>query len=415
MPFRDRLKRAFNAFTGGSDPPPDVGYATATAQYEGASSYRTRFGILNDKSIISSIYTRMSIDVASFPFRHILLDEKGRYKDDAPSVLNTCLSQETNLDQAPSAFVQDIAMTLFVNGCAALVPIDTTRDDDGQLIDIYSVRVGEIVGWHPNHVRVRVYNEKLGIRQEITLEKQSVAIVQNPLHTVMNAPSSTMQRLVKKLTILDVIDEQSGSGKLDIIIQLPYITRGETRKNQAEARRTEMELQLKDSQYGVAYADASEKITQLNRPAENNMMAQIEYLIEQLYGELGITKEVMNGTADEKTMINYFNRTVEPILRAVKEAMQRSFLGTKAFTKKEAIAFFKDPFKLLALSDLAEITDKMARNEVLTSNEIRGAIGFMPSDDPKADQLVNANMPQKSDESSNGDQPSDTPLDEPAA
>jgi hypothetical protein len=286
-------------------------------------------------------------------------------------------------------------MTMFDRGVAALVPVDTTQDPTThEVIDIYTLRVGEIVQWYPEHVRLSVYNESKGIREEITLEKRFVAIVENPLYAVMNEPNSTLQRLIRKLSFLDAVDEQSASGKLDLIIQLPYVIKTDARREQAEKRREDIEFQLKGSQYGIAYTDGTEKITQLNRPAENNLMAQIEYLVKMLYGQLGITDEVMNGTADEAAMINYSNRTVEPILSAIVEAMQRAFIGHQGTANFERIRYFKNPFKLVPVADLAEIVDKFTRNEILSSNEVRGYIGIPPSKDPKADQLVNSNMPQ---------------------
>lgn len=290
-------------------------------------------------------------------------------------------------------------MTLFDKGVAALVPVDTTiNPQTNEVFDIYTLRVGEIVSWHPKHVRVSVYNEDKGVREDVTLEKRFVAIIENPLYSVMNEPNSTMQRLIRKLSLLDAVDEQSSSGKLDLIIQLPYVIKSEAKRQQAEARKADIEFQLKGSQYGIAYTDGTEKITQLNRPAENNLLKQVEYLTNMLYGQLGITEEVMNGTADEKTMINYFNRTIEPIVDAAKEAMQRSFIGPKGTKNKERIQYFSDPFKLVPISQIAEIADKFTRNEILTSNEIRGIIGVPPASDPKADKLINSNMPQSDTE-----------------
>ena len=315
--------------------------------------------------------------------------------NDVDSQLGTCLTLEPNIDQYPRSFRQDIAQTLFDTGCAAIVPVDTlinTNNPDG--FDVVSIRVGEITAWYPKHVKVNLYNEAKGTREEVVLEKKFVAIVENPLYAVMNAPNSTLQRLIRKLQILDVIDEQSGSGKLDIIIQLPYVIKSETRRQQAEQRRADIETQLRGSQYGIAYTDGTEKITQLNRPADNNLMAQVERLTTMLYGELGITEEVMNGTADEKTMLNYFNRTIEPVLDAIVQSMQRAFLSNAGAQKTQRIRYFRDPFKLVPLSNIAEIADKLTRNEILTSNEIRGILGFAPSKDPKADQLINSNMPQ---------------------
>jgi len=357
---------------------------------------RVRLRIPNERSLISSIYTRLSIDVASVDMRHVRTDDQKRYLEDIESGLNNCLTVEANLDQAARAFRQDVAMTLFDRGCAALVPVDTTLNPELGGFDILTLRVGEIVAWYPEYVRVSLYNEAVGRREEITLKKSAVAIVENPLYAVMNEPNSTLQRLLHKLNLLDVIDEQSASGKLDIIIQLPYVIKSEARRQQAEQRRADIEFQLKGSQYGIAYTDGTEKITQLNRPAENNLMGQIEFLTEMLYGQLGLTEEVMNGTADEKAMLNYWNRTVEPILTAIVESMRRTFLTKTARTQKQTVLFFRDPFRLVPIENIAEIADKFTRNEILTSNEIRQVVGMAPHKDPKADKLVNSNMPEES-------------------
>jgi hypothetical protein len=348
----------------------------------------------NERSIISSIYNRISIDVAGIGLRHVKLDELGRYSEDIDSFLNRSLNFEPNLDQSPRAFRQDIALTLFDKGCAVVVPVDVSLNPiTNERFDIYTLRVGEVVAWYPKHVKVLLYNEEKGLREEITLEKRMVAIIENPLYAVMNEPNSTLQRLIYKLGLLDAVDEQSGSGKLDIIIQLPYVIKSEARRQQAEQRRQDIEFQLKGSRYGIAYTDGSEKITQLNRPAENNLLAQVEFLTGMLYDQLGITNEIMSGTADEKTMINYFNRTIEPIVESIVESMQRSFLGPLGMMNKERIRYFRDPFKLVPVSEIAEIADKFTRNEILSSNEIRGFMGIPPSTDPKADQLTNSNMP----------------------
>jgi putative sterol carrier protein len=356
---------------------------------------RVRFRIPNDRSIISSIYTRLSIDVASIDMRHVRLDDEKRYIEDVNSGLNNCLTVEANIDQAARAFRQDIAMTLFDNGVAALVPVDTSiNPEQTGGFDILTLRVGIIVTWYPEHVRVSLYNEKTANREEIIINKSACAIIENPLYAVMNEPNSTLQRLLHKLNLLDAIDEQSASGKLDLIIQLPYVIKSETRRQQAEQRRADIEFQLKGSQYGIAYTDGTEKITQLNRPAENNMMAQIEYLTEMLYGQLGLTEEVMNGTADEKAMLNYWNRTIEPVLTSIVEGMRRSFLTKTARTQKQSVLFFRDPFRLVPIENIAEIADKFTRNEIMTSNEMRQVVGLSPHTDPKADRLVNSNMPQ---------------------
>jgi hypothetical protein len=358
---------------------------------------RTRFQIPTERSMISSIYTRLSIDIASIDMRHVRTDEQKRYVEDVDSGLNNCLTLEANIDQAARAFRQDIAMTLFDKGVAALVPVETSINPaQTGGYDILTLRVGEIITWYPQHVRMRVYNEATAIREEITLNKSVVAIVENPLYAVMNESNSTLQRLLHKLNLLDAIDEQSASGKLDLIIQLPYVIKSEARRQQAEQRRTDIEFQLQGSKYGIAYTDGTEKITQLNRPAENNLMAQIEYLTAMLYGQLGLTEEVMNGTADEKAMLNYWNRTIEPVLTAIVEAMRRSFLTKTARTQKQTVQFFRDPFRLVPIENIAEIADKFTRNEIMSSNEMRQVVGLAPHNDPKADKLINSNMPQES-------------------
>jgi Phage portal protein len=392
--FGNALKHAWNVFSNNEDKRNFYGTGVS---YGSGRPDRVRLRIPNERSMISSIYTRMSIDVASVDMRHIRLDEQKRYIGDIDSGLNNCLTVEANIDQAARAFRQDIVMTLFDKGSAALVPVDTSiSPETNGGYEIITLRVGEIVAWFPKHVRVSVYNEAKAIRQEIVIEKSAVAIVENPLYSVMNEQNSTLQRLLHKLNLLDAIDEQSASGKLDIIIQLPYVIKSEARRQQAEQRRTDIEFQLKGSQYGIAYTDATEKITQLNRPAENNLMSQVEYLTAMLYGQLGLTEDVMNGTADEKAMLNYWNRTIEPILTAIVEGMRRSFLTKTARTQRQTIQFFRDPFRLVPIENIAEIADKFTRNEILTSNEIRQVVGIAPHPDPKADQLLNSNMPQGS-------------------
>lgn len=397
MAIVERVKKAWNAFVV-TDTPAGLQYSPGVS-YSPISPSRPRLRLYNERSIISAIYTRIGIDVAGVAIRHVELDDAGRYKADKKSRLNDCLQLEPNIDQSPRAFRQDIVMSLFDKGVAALVPVDTTiNPNTNEIFDIYSLRVGEIVNWYPKHVRLSVYNEEKGAREEVTLEKRFVAIVENPLYSVMNEPNSTLQRLLRKLSLLDTVDEASSSGKLDLIIQLPYVIKSEARRQQAETRRKDIEFQLKGSQYGIAYTDATEKITQLNRPTENNLLKQVEYLTNMLYGQLGITEEIMNGTADEKAMINYFNRTIEPIVDAVVEAMQRSFLGPKGTDNAERILYFRNPFKLVPVADLAEIADKLGRNEIVSSNEFRGFLGMGPSNDPKADELRNSNMPHASTE-----------------
>lgn len=383
----------WNAFISNEDRVENFTYDYGPSQ--GQRPDRVRLNFFNERSIISAIYNRIAIDVASIDVRHVYLDEIGRYKEDVDSMLNNALKIEPNIDQGPRAFKQDAVMSLFDTGVIAIVPVDTIGDpQDFDHFEILTMRIGNITAWYPKHVKINLYNEARGQREEIILEKKMVAIVENPLYSVMNEPNSTLQRLIHKLGLLDAVDEQSGSGKLDLIIQLPYVIKSEARRQQAEQRREDIELQLKGSRYGIAYTDGSEKITQLNRPAENNLLAQVEFLTGMLYDQLGITDEVMSGTADEKTMINYYNRTIEPIVQSIAEAMQRSFLGPIGTTNSEAIMFFRDPFRLVPVSQIAEIADKFTRNEIMSSNEIRGAIGIPPSDDPKADQLTNSNMPQ---------------------
>lgn len=397
MPIGSRIKHAWNAFVSEDANNRFSGFTEAVTY--GARPDRVARNWSNERSIISSIYNRVTIDVAQVDMRHVRLDADLRYKEDIDSGLNNCLTLEANIDQAARAFRQDLVMTLFDRGVAAIVPVDTTLNPNlSASFDIQTMRVGEIVQWLPSHVKVRVYNEKKGKRQDITLEKRFVAIVENPLFAVMNEPNSTLQRIIRKLNLLDAVDEQSGSGKLDIIIQLPYVIKSEARKQQAEQRRKDIEFQLKGSQYGIAYTDGTEKITQLNRPAENNLLTQIQYLMELLYGQLGITAEVLNGTADEKTMLNYYNRTIEPILTAIQQAMIRTFLTKTGRTQGQTILFFRDVFKLVPVESIADIADKFARNEILTSNELRQIVGYKPAKDPKADKLMNSNMPQGKDD-----------------
>lgn len=388
------VRRVSNAFRTNAETPTDFRYSIGPSTTQRQYTSRTRFN--SERTIISSIYARIAIDVAAVEIRHVEIDEQGRYSKNVDSSLNKCLTLEPNLDQSPRAFRQDIVGTLFDEGCIAIVPVNTQVDPvTDEITDIFDLRVGKIVEWYPKHVRVSLYNEDRGVRQDIVVEKRNVAIVENPLYSVMNEPNSTLQRLIRKLNLLDGADEQSSSGKLDLIIQLPYVIKSEARRQQAEARRKDIEFQLKGSQYGIAYTDGTEKITQLNRPVENNLLKQVEYLTNLLYSQLGITDAVMNGTADEKTMINYYNRTVEPLLDAIIESMQRAFIFKQGDKKpKERLKYFRDPFKLVTLGEIAEIADKFSRNEILSSNEIRGFMGIPPSPDPKADMLLNSNMPQ---------------------
>lgn len=392
--FGDALKHAYNVFTSQTQTIQDRVYAPYYGSTSTTRPDRPRISVSNERSIISSIYTRLSIDVSSVDIRHVRTDDQRRFLEEINSGLNNCLTLEANIDQAATQFRRDIVMELCDHGCCALVPVDTTLNpSDTGGYDILTMRVGEITGWFPRHVRVSLYNEEKGYREEITLLKQQVAIIENPLYSVMNEPSSTLQRLIRKLNLLDGVDEASASGKLDLIIQLPYTIKSEAKREQAEQRRADIEFQLKGSKYGIAYADATEKITQLNRPAENNLMTQIEFLTAQLYEQLGLSEDVMNGTANEAAMINYWNRTVEPFLTAIVEGMRRTFLTKTARTQKQWILFFRDPFKLVPISEIAEISDKFTRNEIATSNEMRQVVGWKPSPEPKADQLINSNMP----------------------
>jgi hypothetical protein len=389
-----RLVHAWNAFTNAEPRNSSPLHTEYYGASYGARPDRPRLRVGNGKTIISSIYTRLAIDISSIDIRHVRTDAQKRYLEDIDSGLNECLSVQANVDQAATQFRRDIAFTLFDRGVAAIVPVDTTLNPNiSGGFDIKTMRVGEIVSWFPRYVRVSVYNEATGLREEITLPKTAVAIIENPLYSVMNEPNSTLQRLLTKLGQLDAIDEQSSSGKLDLIIQLPYVIKSEARRQQAEQRRRDIEFQLKGSQYGIAYTDGTERITQLNRPAENQLMTQIEFLTKMLYGQLGLTEEVMAGTADEKQMLNYWNRTIEPILNEIVEAMRRSFLTKTARSQNQWILYFRDPFRLVPMEKIAEIADKFTRNEILASNEVRQYIGIPPSQDPKADQLVNSNMP----------------------
>lgn len=409
--FGSRLKHAWNAFLN-RDP-------TITYKQDIGTSYyrrpdRPRLSRGNEKTIITSIYNRIALDVAAIDIQHVRLDANGRYIETIESGLNNCLTLEANLDQTGRAFIQDAVMSMMDDGCVALVPVDT--DINPAVTDSYkilSIRVGKILEWYPAHVKVRVYNEKTGKKEDIIVLKKTVAIIENPLYAVMNEPNSTMKRLTRKLALLDFVDEQNSSGKLDMIIQLPYVIKSETRRQQAEERRKQIEDQLVGSKYGIAYTDGTERITQLNRPVENNLMAQIESLTKTLYSQLGINESVMDGTADEKTMLNYNNRTIEPIISAIVDEMKRKFLTKTARSQRQSIEFFRDPFRLVPVNDIAEIADKFTRNEIMTSNEIRQIIGMKPSNDPKADQLVNSNIAQPTDGMMGG--PTDGTVEDPMA
>ena len=387
-----RLKHAWNAFVNNKDP--TIRYQDYGSGYS-IRPDRPRLTRGNERSIVTSVYNRIALDAAAISIQHCKLDEDGRFLNPIDSKLNRCLNLEANIDQTGRAFMQDVVMSMIDEGCVAMVPVETTADPKlTESYDILQMRTGKILEWYPRHVRVRIYNDRTGQKEEITLPKSMVGIVENPLFAVMNEPSSTMQRLIRKLSLLDVTDEQTASGKLDLIIQLPYIIKSEARRQQAEQRRKDIEMQLAGSKYGIAYTDGTEKITQLNRSLENNLMKQIEYLTSMLYSQLGITQTILDGTADEKTMLNYYSRTIEPIVSAIVDEMKRKFLSKTARAQNQSIVFFRDPFKLVPVADLAELGDKMTRNEILTSNEIRQIMGFKPSDDPKADQLINSNISQ---------------------
>lgn len=387
-----RLKHAWNAFVNNKDP--TIRYQDYGSGYS-IRPDRPRLTRGNERSIVTSVYNRIALDAAAISVQHCKLDEDGRFLNPIDSKLNRCLNLEANIDQTGRAFIQDVVMSMIDEGCVAMVPVETTADPKlTESYDILQMRTGKILEWYPRHVRVRIYNDRTGQKEEITLPKSMVGIVENPLFAVMNEPSSTMQRLIRKLSLLDVTDEQTASGKLDLIIQLPYIIKSEARRQQAEQRRKDIEMQLAGSKYGIAYTDGTEKITQLNRSLENNLMKQIEYLTSMLYSQLGITQTILDGTADEKTMLNYYSRTIEPIVSAIVDEMKRKFLSKTARAQNQSIVFFRDPFKLVPVADLAELGDKMTRNEILTSNEIRQIMGFKPSDDPKADQLINSNISQ---------------------
>lgn len=406
LDFTSRLKHAWNAFTNNRDP-------TNYYRDEGASYYyrpdRTRMSRGNERTIVTSVLNRMALDVAAIEIQHVRLDEDGRFVSSINSGLNDCLTLRANLDQTARAFMQDAVMSMFDEGCIAIVPIDTTMNPKNGSYDIKSMRVGKIIEWKPAHVKVRVYNERTGLKEDVLFPKSMVAIVENPFYAVMNEPSSTLKRLINKLNLLDQIDEQSGSGKLDLIIQLPYAIRSDLKREQAEQRRKDIEMQLTGSKYGIAYTDGTERITQLNRPVENNLMKQIEYLTSMLYSQLSITQSILDGTADEKTMLNYYTRTIEPIVAAIVDAMKSTFLTKTARSQRQSIKFFRNPFKLVPAGDLAEIADKLTRNEIATSNEMRQEMGWKPSSDPKADKLVNSNISQSKSQTPQNDLPEESP------
>lgn len=412
MAITDRIKNAWNAFFNNRDP--------VNSAWDKGQSYfyrpdRLLYNRRHDKTIITAIYNRIAIDAAAVKFQHVRLDDNDRFKEVINSGLNECLTIDANTDQTGRSLIQDIVMSMLDEGVVALVPIDTSENPNNTAsYDIYTMRVGRITEWFPEYVRVNVYNERTGNKEDILVKKRNCAIIENPLYAVMNEPNGTLQRLLRKLSLLDAIDEQSGSGKLDLIIQLPYVIKSEARKEQAEHRRKAIEEQLSGSKYGIAYTDATEHITQLNRPAENNMLKQIEYLTNMLYGQLGITPEVLNGTANSQMMLNYYNRTIEPILSAIADEMNRKFLTKTARSQKQTVMFFNDPFKLAPVEELANIADLFTRNAIMSSNEIRQIIGLKPADDPNADALQNKNLyPTEYEEGGSGGEISeDTPLSE---
>ena len=392
MSFGSRLKHAWNAFTGNVQ----MNYRDLGMSYSYRAD-RPRMSRGNERSIVTSVYNRIALDVAALNVQHVRLDGNGRFLSVIDDGLNNCLTLEANVDQTARSFIQDVVISMFDEGSVAIVPVDTTTDPNvSGSYDIQSLRVGQILDWYPQYIRARVYNEQTGRKEDIVVPKSAVAIIENPLYAVINEPNSTMQRLIRKLNLLDVIDEQSGSGKLDLIIQLPYVIKTEARRQQAENRRKDIESQLSGSKYGIAYTDGTEHITQLNRSVNNNLMSQIEYLTSMLYSQLGITQSILDGTADEKTMLNYNNRTIEPIISAIVDEMKRKFLTKTARSQGQSISFFRDPFKLVPVNEIAEIADKFTRNEIMTSNEIRQVVGMKPSDDPRADELRNKNLSEPS-------------------
>ena len=395
MKFTDRIKHGWNAFLNRD---PTYNYRDLGGPSYGYRPDRMRFTRGNERSIVTSVYNRIALDAASIDIMHVQLDNNDRFESIRDSALNECLTRNANIDQTGRAFIQDVVMSMLDEGCVAIVPVDTTFNPDvTNSYDINSMRTAKIVEWYPAHVKVNLYNDRTGRKEDLILPKKTVAIIENPLYAVINEPNSTMQRLIRKLNLLDVIDEQSGSGKLDLIIQLPYVIKTDARRQQAEQRRKDIEMQLSGSKYGIAYTDGTERITQLNRSVDNNLMKQIEYLTSMLYSQLGITQAILDGSADDKTMLNYYNRTIEPIVSAIVDEIQRKFLTKTAITQKQAIAYFRDPFRLVPVNEIAEIADKFTRNEIMTSNEIRQIVGMKPSKDPNADELRNKNLSQSNE------------------
>lgn len=395
--FRDRLQHAWNAFL--SREPTNMSQNFSAGMASSIRPDRIRLTRGNERSIVTSIYNRIALDVAATTIEHVKLDQNGMYSKTYDSGLNYCLTTEANMDQTGRAFIQDVVMSMFDEGCVAIVPVDTTfNPNNTNSYEINTMRTGKVLEWYPQYVRVRVYNEAKGAKEDILLSKKMVAIVENPLYAVMNEYNSTLQRLIRKLNLLDNIDEQSGSGKLDLIIQLPYVIKTEARRQQAEARRKDIEMQLAGSKYGIAYTDGTEHITQLNRAVENNLMTQIEYLTRMLYGQLGLTESIFDGTADERIMLNYYNRTIEPILAAIVDEMKRKFLTKTARSQLQSIFYFRDPFRLVPSGELAELADKFTRNEIMSPNEFRPIIGLKPVDDERANQLRNRNINQSDEQ-----------------
>ena len=395
MKFTDRIKHGWNAFLNRD---PTYNYRDLGGPSYGYRPDRMRFTRGNERSIVTSVYNRIALDAASIDIMHVQLDKDDRFESIRDSALNECLTRNANIDQTGRAFIQDVVMSMLDEGCVAIVPVDTTINPNiSNSYEINTVRTAKIVEWYPAHVKVNLYNDRTGRKEDLILPKKTVAIIENPLYAVINEPNSTMQRLIRKLNLLDVIDEQSGSGKLDLIIQLPYVIKTDARRQQAEQRRKDIEMQLAGSKYGIAYTDGTERITQLNRSVDNNLMKQIEYLTSMLYSQLGITQAILDGSADDKTMLNYYNRTIEPIVSAIVDEIQRKFLTKTAITQKQAILYFRDPFRLVPVNEIAEIADKFTRNEIMTSNEIRQIVGMKPSKDPNADELRNKNLSESNE------------------
>ena len=410
MGLVDRLQHGWNAFMN-KDPTP---YQYNTGLGYSYRPDRPRLTRGNERSIVTSLINRIALDVSALDITHCKVDENGRYVGDVKSSLNKCLKLEANLDQTGRAFIQDVVMSMLDEGCVAIVPVDTDINPEvSGSYDILSMRTGKILEWYPKDVKVRLYNERTGKKEDLVLPKRSVAIVENPLFAVINEPNSTMKRLMRKLALLDIVDEESSAGKLDLLIKLPYTIKSDVKRTQAEARRKDIEAQLKDTKYGIAYIDSTESVTQLNRPLENNLMKQIEYLTNMLYSQLGISQTILDGTADEQTLLNYYSRTIEPIVSAIVDEMKRKFLTKTARTQKQTIEFFRDPFKLVPVGNIADIADKFTRNEILTSNEIRQIIGFRPSEDPKADKLQNSNLNHPEESSPSPTEPADQQINQP--